>query len=123
MHYSGRYSHACSLTHCSKEVYSHTVVVYTLNLSLSYQVVHDLLYSTSHSFLLQSGLGTLVPFKCPNGRSVGSARDCDFDNCAALDDQLQLSWTVRNDMQMIDFRLCGCLSGDPKSVGVSLTQN
>ncbi|XP_064398528.1 protein Skeletor, isoforms B/C-like [Halichondria panicea] len=63
--------------------------------------------------IIQPGLGTLVPFKCPNRRSVGSARDCDFDNCAALDDQLQLSWTVRNDMQMIDFRLCGCLSGDP----------
>ncbi|XP_064398937.1 neurogenic locus notch homolog protein 3-like [Halichondria panicea] len=63
--------------------------------------------------IIQSGLGTLVPFKCPNGRSVGSAKDCDFDNCAALDDQLQLSWTVRNDMQMIDFRLCGCLSSDP----------
>ncbi len=73
--------------------------------------------------IFQPKLGTLIPFKCPDGKSVGSAGDCQFDNCVALDDQLQLSWTVRDDQKMIDFRLCGCLSTDPKSVGVILTQN
>ncbi|XP_064399010.1 mucin-2-like isoform X2 [Halichondria panicea] len=62
---------------------------------------------------LKPKLGTLIPFKCPDGKSVGSAGDCQFDNCVALDDQLQLSWTVRDDQKMIDFRLCGCLSTDP----------
>lgn len=64
--------------------------------------------------LIQSDLGTLIPFKCPDGKFVGSAGDCAFDNCVTLDDQLQLSWTLREAQEMIDFRLCGCLSTEPK---------